>query len=174
MESFFNIKNFKSHKKVMQTFFSISNVKSHRKVTESFFGIKNFKTVIVSSFSIKNLKSRKKVTNFFFSITLKVVRKWLSPFFSVKNFNLIQDGLFRGCSRMGIFQGCSRMGWEKKTPLPKICHTYPTMLKLDTVITCLKKIQKIYESRDTPLEFSWYQYFFTGNPPILPYQEMQI
>ena len=56
MESFFNIKNFKSHKKVMQTFFSISNFKSHRKVTESFFGIKNFKTVIVSSFSIKNLK----------------------------------------------------------------------------------------------------------------------
>ena len=38
-------------------------------------------------------------------------------------------------------------------PLPKICHTYTTMMKLGTVIPYLKKIQKIYESRDTPLEF---------------------
>ena len=38
--------------------------------------------------------------------------------------------------------------------LPKICHTYPTMMKLDTVIPYPKKIQKIYELRDTPLEFS--------------------
>ena len=53
--------------------------------------------------------------------------------------NLIQDGLFRGCS--------------KARPLPKIRHTYPTMMKLGTVIPYLKKIQKIYESRDTPLEF---------------------
>ena len=44
-------------------------------------------------------------------------------------------------------------GGGKKTPLPKICHTYPTMMKLGTVITYLKKIQKIYKSRDTPLEF---------------------
>ena len=33
---------------------------------------------------------------------------------------LIQDGHFRGCSGMG----------GKKVPLPKIYHTYPTMLKL--------------------------------------------
>ena len=26
------------------------------------------------------------------------------------------------------------------SPLPKICHTYPTMIKLDTVIPYLKKI----------------------------------
>ena len=45
-------------------------------------------------------------------------------------------------------------GWGgKKDPLPKICHTYPTAMKLDTVIPYPKKIQKIYESRDTPLEF---------------------
>ena len=37
--------------------------------------------------------------------------------------------------------------------LPKICHTYPTMMKLGTVIPYLKKIQKIYQSRDTPPEF---------------------
>ena len=37
------------------------------------------------------------------------------------------------------------------SPVPKICLTYPTMMKLGTVIPYLKKIQKIYESRDTPL-----------------------
>ena len=38
-------------------------------------------------------------------------------------------------------------------PFPKICHTYPAMMKLGTVIPYPKKIQKKYESRDTPLEF---------------------
>ena len=38
--------------------------------------------------------------------------------------------------------------------LPKICHTYPTMMKLDTVIPYPKKIQKIYELCNTHLEFS--------------------
>ena len=75
----------------------------------------------------------------------------------------IQDGLFRGCSRM---EGA------KKAPLPKICHTYPTMIKFGTVIPYLEKIEKIYESRDTPREFRWHQYFFTGNQQILLYQEI--
>ena len=46
-------------------------------------------------------------------------------------------------------------GWEgrQESPLPKICHTYPTMMKLGTVMPDLKKLQKLYESRDTPLEF---------------------
>ena len=42
-------------------------------------------------------------------------------------FNLIQDGFFQGCSRMGgwwVFSG------GKKSPLPKIYHLYPTMMKL--------------------------------------------
>ena len=59
-------------------------------------------------------------------------------------FNPIQDGHFRGCSRTA---------GAKKAPLPKICHTYPTMMKLGTVIPYLKKIQKIYESRDAPSDF---------------------
>ena len=53
---------------------------------------------------------------------------------------------------MGIFGAAH--GWGggggKKANL---CHTYATMMKLGTVIPYLKKIQKIYESRDTPLEF---------------------
>ena len=61
-----------------------------------------------------------------------------------KNINPIQDGLFRGCSRMG---------GSKKGSLPKTCHKYPAVMKLGTFIPNTKKIQKIYESRDTPLEF---------------------
>ena len=58
----------------------------------------------------------------------------------------MQDGLFPGHLRM-------KKGERIKAPLFKICHTYPTMMKLGTVIPYPKKIQKIYESRDIPLEF---------------------
>ena len=44
----------------------------------------------------------------------------------------------------GVAQG---WGWPKRSPLPKICHTYPVKMKLGTVIPELKKTQKIYESR---------------------------
>ena len=60
-------------------------------------------------------------------------------------FNPIQDGHYRGYSGMG--------GRAKRAPLPKIYCTYPTMMKLGTVIPYLKKIRKIYESRDTPPDF---------------------
>ena len=58
--------------------------------------------------------------------------------------NPLQDGHFWGCSRMGE-------GGKKHPSLPKICHTYPTMMKLSTVIPYLKKIQKIYKSHETSL-----------------------
>ena len=61
--------------------------------------------------------------------------------------NPIQDGLFGGSSRM------ERGAGVKKAPLAKICHTYPTMMALGTVIPYPKKIQKRYESRSTPVEF---------------------
>ena len=35
-------------------------------------------------------------------------------------------------------------GEQQKGPRPKICHTYPEMMKLGTVIPHLKKIQKMY------------------------------
>ena len=54
--------------------------------------------------------------------------------------NPIEDGLFWGCSRMG-------------RTLPKICHSYPAMLKLGAVIPYLKNIQNLNESHDTPLDF---------------------
>ena len=62
---------------------------------------------------------------------------------NLDEFNPIQDVHFRSCSRM------EERGGAKTPPLPKICHTYPAMIKLGTVIPYLKKLQKIYDSRDT-------------------------
>ena len=56
-----------------------------------------------------------------------------------------------------IISGLLMDGGAKIPPLPrpKICHTYPAMikLKLGLVIPYVQKIQKIYKSRDKPLEF---------------------
>ena len=61
------------------------------------------------------------------------------------------------------------------TVLPKICPLYPAIMKLGTVIPYLKKIQKIYESHDAPLDFCWHQFFFfTKDQKILLHQEIQI
>ena len=54
---------------------------------------------------------------------------------------------------MSFFEAAHGWGGPKRPPLPKICHTYPTLVKLGTVMPYLRKIQNIYESRDTPLEF---------------------
>ena len=59
---------------------------------------------------------------------------------------------------MGPFKAAQ--GWGgKKAPLAKIRH-YPIMMKLGLFIPYLKKIQKIYKSRDRPIEFCWCQHFF--------------
>ena len=50
-------------------------------------------------------------------------------------------------------------GGGKRPPLPKFCHTYPTVMKLGRVILYLKKFQKLFESHDTPLGFCWHQHF---------------
>ena len=63
---------------------------------------------------------------------------------TIYSVNPIEDGPFRGCLQKG---------GAKRSPLPKICHTYPPIMKLGTAITYLKKIQKIYKSRDTLPEF---------------------
>ena len=78
---------------------------------------------------------------------------------------------------MGLFEAAQRWsgrGWQKGVLLSKICHTYPTLVKLGVVIPYLKKIQKIHKSRDTPLEFYWHQYFFGENQQFLVYQKMQV
>ena len=62
--------------------------------------------------------------------------------------NPTQDGLF------GATHGCGEQSPHLHCPVHKICHTHPIMMQLGTVVPYLKKIQKIYESRDRPLEFS--------------------
>ena len=52
----------------------------------------------------------------------------------------------------GFFGAAYGRGGTKRPPSLKSV-THPTMMKLGTVISYLKKIQKIYRSRDTPLEF---------------------
>ena len=58
--------------------------------------------------------------------------------------------------RMDLFGTAHGRGWErggKKPHFSKMCHTYPTMMKLGTVILHTKKLQKINKSRETPFEF---------------------
>ena len=58
-----------------------------------------------------------------------------------------------GLFRMGLSGLLTDEGWElrQNISLPKNCHTYPTVMKLGTVIIYLKRTQKIYESRTYPL-----------------------
>ena len=73
-------------------------------------------------------------------IKINLIFYFNTTFRKARDVNPIQDGLFRGCSRMwgGYLShiSCNDETW-----------------KLGTVITYLKKIQKIYKSCDTPLEF---------------------
>ena len=62
-------------------------------------------------------------------------------------------GLILTLFRMSFFGAAHGWGGTKNAPLPKICDTYPTMMKLGTVLPYPKEIQNIYESRDIPLEF---------------------
>ena len=76
------------------------------------------------------------------------MKTWFLHFFwSASALTLFRMGLF------GAAHGWGGVGWggAKSSPLPKICHIYPTMMKLGAVIPYLMKIQNIYESRDTPL-----------------------
>ena len=84
---------------------------------------------------------------------------------SISPLNPIQDGPFPGCSRMGGGEGA------KRPPFFKICHTYPILMKLGTVIHYLEKIQKIHKSSDTPFEFCWHHrksaiFVISGNTGI--------
>ena len=53
----------------------------------------------------------------------------------------------------GAAQGWGKRGGQKRFPLLEICHTYPKIMKLDTTVPYLKKIQKLYKSCGTLPEF---------------------
>ena len=81
---------------------------------------------------------------------------------------------YSGWAFLRLFTDVGAGGFKKVSPLPKICLIYFTIMKLDTVIHCLKKTQKMYESSDPTLEFCWHQHFLTRNQQILLYQEVLI
>ena len=66
MESFFKIKAFKSLEEVIVFFFNIKNIKSRKKVMQP-LNFKSHKKAMESFFGIKNFENRKKVTESFFS-----------------------------------------------------------------------------------------------------------
>ena len=69
--------------------------------------------------------------------------------FTKENLNPIQDGPFWGCSQMGD-------GGAKRRFLPKICQTYPTIMKLGTIVPYLKKIQKHINHVTHPLASAFF------------------
>ena len=61
----------------------------------------------------------------------------------------------------------------KRYSLPKICHTYPTMMKLGTVIPYLKETQTVRKSHDNPIGFYRHERFFTRSHQYSLYQNIQ-
>ena len=79
---------------------------------------------------------------------------------------------------MGFFGAAHGLGGggrgAKRPPLSKICHTYPTVMKLGTLILYLNKIQKYINNVTHPLSSADISIFFIGNQQILLNQEIQI
>ena len=120
------------------------------------------------------------VIKLYFQISIfKSLLKFLSKLFNreLKNWKLsikITLLLLLTLFRMGFLRAAHGWGRGFLGPLPKIRHTCPTIMKLGTVIPYLRKIQKMYKSRDTSLEVCWHHHFFTGNQKILLHQEIHI
>ena len=72
------------------------------------------------------------------------------PTTTLDNFlEVLLHAQFTPCVQRGNkHRGCTR---GQKDPLPKICHTYPTMMELGTVIPYSKKIQKNMNDVTHPL-----------------------
>ena len=147
------------HKCLFDSCYSYCVTHVHNSVSNDMVILIIFWFLLWYTFIINRSMSAKKYTTA--KIDKKLMRNIVHKLYLVsdlkkeimKEVNPIQDGLF---------QACSRMEGAEKGPLPKICHTYPILMKLGTVTPYLKNIQKIYESCDTPWEF-WHQHFFTEN-----------
>ena len=119
------------------------------KICETTAGNNNYKSII----------KRKKNNNNKIVLLGKAKLDTIDVFISKAFINsyISHDELFSINSELNLFRMdfsgllTDRVRGGQKDPLSKICHTYPAMIKLDMVIPYLKKIQNIYESRDTPL-----------------------
>ena len=124
---------------------------------------------------------------FFLWILLQLKNKWNHcksykcyklnlpiPFFGLNSYSSIYVSDITGnIYVLKKVKSKNKVSKSKKALLTKICSTYPIMMKLDTIVPYLKKIQKLSESRDTPwVLLTWA--FFNENHQILLYQEIQI
>ena len=99
---------------------------------------------------------------FFFSdfISLLTYFRGISEKSNKQYYFKFPDKYFFCCPYSGWgFSGAAHGSACKRVHLHKIRHTYPTMMKLCTVIPYLTKIQNIYKSRDIPIKLCWHQYF---------------
>ena len=110
-----------------------------------------------------NLHAKKCIFYYYWSFSEKVFTFQPNSCIGCHDVLPYSDGALWGLLR--VLVGGAGVG-AKRHPLP--------IMKLGTVIPYLKKIKKIYESRDTHPEFCWHQYFFTGNQQSFLYQEIQI
>ena len=91
----------------------------------------------------------------------------------------MQDLPMLTLSRMGSFWAAHGWGAGGQTPpplpLPYLKSVTHFLQWWNLAVTpYLKRIQKIYESRDKSPDFCWHQHFFTGDQKILLYQEIEI
>ena len=107
-----------------------------------------------------HLHDRYDKSDFFFSdfisllscfrgISAKLSKQYYWRFFDKYLFCLSYSGW--------VFLGLLTDQGAKMSPVPKICHANPTIMKLCTIIPYLTKIQNIYKSRDTSIKFCWHQ-----------------
>ena len=65
---------------------------------------------------------------------------------------------------MGLFGAAHGLGGDFWSPLPKICNTNPTMMKLHTVIPYRKKSSNVATSRNPYIDWilihNFYFFFF--------------
>ena len=82
------------------------------------------------------------------NVNSEICKRKLSSFVQIIR-NIVSLELILG----GSFRGCSRMGEKGQTD--RICHTYPSMMKLGTVILYLKNIRKKLPSYLIVLDFNF-------------------
>ena len=112
--------------------------------------VENNDVTYFDSFGVEHLpKEMKTFIDCSFSITTNIFRiqahdSIMCRYFCIGSIDFLLAGKNLSLFRIG-FLGTAH-GWEgggKNVHVHKISHTYPTMMKLDTVIPYPKKIQKI-------------------------------
>ena len=110
-----------------------------------------------------------------FSCKFKLHGNLTFEFIEHVNLNLTAVNLTLTVFRVSLFRAVHRWGWRQKDlPLLKICHIYPTIMKLATFIPYLYTIQKNINHVTHLLGFADTSDFFIENHHFLLDQKLQI